>query len=296
MCGSVSRPPTPSPLLAKCPPVLLSPMVAIPRPPSRHFQPLDALLSLWMPSCPATYTLCPATYTLLPYIYPPALLRISSRFAMYIFLLCYLPAPLSLYNYPHPPQTIQPPSFCPYQPLWHLSSLTSASSVIGAQHVHRLSLAISYLRLLSASPNIVHAALLSCYTPAEQELRVMSHGTSRKITGLSKATITHGFRRSVQASEVLTAGKQQQRRQATDVKRRSHVQEMSSEDRDLVETMLADTNVDIDSIPYTAPPGEEGLEFSHKGREHEAFEGLAQQMADLSGWYAVIVIFVLLFI
>ncbi|KAG1774198.1 hypothetical protein EV702DRAFT_975394 [Suillus placidus] len=47
--------------------------------------------------------------------------------------------------------------------------------------------------------------------------------------------------------------------------------------------MLADTNVDIDSIPYTAPPGEEGLEFSHEGGEHEAFEGLAQQMADLSG-------------
>ncbi|KAG1749166.1 uncharacterized protein EDB91DRAFT_1235645 [Suillus paluster] len=58
---------------------------------------------------------------------------------------------------------------------------------------------------------------------------------------------------------------------------------MSSKDRDLVESMLADVNVDIDNIPYTAPPGEEGMDFSHEGGEHEAFEGLAQQMADLSG-------------
>ncbi|KAG1758478.1 hypothetical protein EDD22DRAFT_737002, partial [Suillus occidentalis] len=31
------------------------------------------------------------------------------------------------------------------------------------------------------------------------------------------------------------------------------------------------------------PPGE-GEDFSHEGREYEAFEGLAQQMADLSGF------------
>ncbi|KAG2337880.1 hypothetical protein BDR05DRAFT_857660, partial [Suillus weaverae] len=47
--------------------------------------------------------------------------------------------------------------------------------------------------------------------------------------------------------------------------------------------MLANVNVDIDNIPYTAPPGEEGMDFSHEGGEQEAFEGLAQQMADLSG-------------
>jgi len=69
---------------------------------------------------------------------------------------------------------------------------------------------------------------------------------------------------------------------------------MSSEDWDLVESMLADTNIDIDSIPYTAPPGEEGIDFSHEGGEHEVFEGLAQQMADLSGWYAIIFIILLI--
>ncbi|KAG2121295.1 hypothetical protein DEU56DRAFT_746730 [Suillus clintonianus] len=47
--------------------------------------------------------------------------------------------------------------------------------------------------------------------------------------------------------------------------------------------MLADTNIDIDYIPYTVPPGEEGVDFSHEGGEREAFEVLARQMADLSG-------------
>lgn len=50
---------------------------------------------------------------------------------------------------------------------------------------------------------------------------------------------------------------------------------MSGEDQDLVKCMLANTNIDIDSIPYTAPPSEEGYDFSHKGGEHEAFEELA---------------------
>jgi hypothetical protein len=59
---------------------------------------------------------------------------------------------------------------------------------------------------------------------------------------------------------------------------------MSAEDREAVETMLIDHNVDIESIPYTAPPGEEGADLSHEGGEHEAFKGLAQQMADVSGW------------
>jgi hypothetical protein len=58
---------------------------------------------------------------------------------------------------------------------------------------------------------------------------------------------------------------------------------MSAEDRAAVETMLVDVDIDIESIPYTAPPGEEGADFSHEGGEYEVFEGLAQQMADLSG-------------
>ncbi|KAG2159580.1 uncharacterized protein EDB93DRAFT_1074785 [Suillus bovinus] len=58
--------------------------------------------------------------------------------------------------------------------------------------------------------------------------------------------------------------------------------------------MLADTNINIDSIPRTVPPGEEGLDFSHEGGEYEAFEGLAQQMADLSGWHTIIFIILLI--
>ncbi|KAG1864585.1 hypothetical protein C8R48DRAFT_601837 [Suillus tomentosus] len=47
--------------------------------------------------------------------------------------------------------------------------------------------------------------------------------------------------------------------------------------------MLIDHDVSTDYIPYTAPPGEEGADLSHEGGEYEVFEGLAQQMADISG-------------
>ena len=58
---------------------------------------------------------------------------------------------------------------------------------------------------------------------------------------------------------------------------------MSSEDRQVVENMMVDHGMDVDSLPYTAPPGEEGLDLSHAGGEREAFEGLADQIADISG-------------
>ncbi|KAG2071085.1 hypothetical protein BDR04DRAFT_1016901 [Suillus decipiens] len=48
--------------------------------------------------------------------------------------------------------------------------------------------------------------------------------------------------------------------------------------------MLVDLNVDISQIPYTAPPGEEGADISHEGREYEAFEGLSQQITEVSGF------------
>ncbi|KAG1723087.1 hypothetical protein EDD22DRAFT_982950 [Suillus occidentalis] len=43
---------------------------------------------------------------------------------------------------------------------------------------------------------------------------------------------------------------------------------MSSEDRQLVENMMSDYGMDIESIPYTTPPGEEGMELSHAGGEY----------------------------
>jgi hypothetical protein len=42
-------------------------------------------------------------------------------------------------------------------------------------------------------------------------------------------------------------------------------------------------NVDTSVFFETVPPGEEGLEMSHKGGEFEAFEDLAQGAAGLSG-------------
>ncbi|KAG1751748.1 hypothetical protein EDB19DRAFT_1903708 [Suillus lakei] len=62
---------------------------------------------------------------------------------------------------------------------------------------------------------------------------------------------------------------------------------MSAEDHVAVETMLINVDTDIESIPYTAPPSEEGADFSHKGGEYEVFQGLAQQMADLSEFHYV---------
>jgi hypothetical protein len=64
---------------------------------------------------------------------------------------------------------------------------------------------------------------------------------------------------------------------------------MTNEDRDIVENMFAESSVDIqpESIPYSLPSGEEEVELSHEGGEYEVFQGLAQQMADISGWYGI---------
>ncbi|KAG1720868.1 hypothetical protein EDB19DRAFT_1917670 [Suillus lakei] len=107
-------------------------------------------------------------------------------------------------------------------------------------------------------------------------------GTS-KITGLSKSIISHSFRGWQRQSRVLTAGKQHQCMGAADALRQSELQEMSAEDRDVVESMVADHGMDIGTLPYTAPPGDEGFGISHEGGEHEAFEGLAHQIADIGG-------------
>lgn len=64
---------------------------------------------------------------------------------------------------------------------------------------------------------------------------------------------------------------------------------MTSTERDMVETMMMDNGFDTDLTPYTAPPGEEGLDLSYEGGEHEAFDGLSQHVASLSGWYVRIV-------
>jgi hypothetical protein len=60
---------------------------------------------------------------------------------------------------------------------------------------------------------------------------------------------------------------------------------MSMEDREMVENMITDHGIDTEPlVQYTAPPGEEGLDFSHAGGEYEAFEGLAHEIASVSGW------------
>lgn len=68
-----------------------------------------------------------------------------------------------------------------------------------------------------------------------------------------------------------------------------HLQEMSSEDRALVEEMdtAQSTDADMGPNPYEAafnslPPGEEGFDLSHKGGEHRVFEEFAQSLAHMT--------------
>jgi hypothetical protein len=49
--------------------------------------------------------------------------------------------------------------------------------------------------------------------------------------------------------------------------------------------MFMDHGMVTDTVPCEPPPGEEGMDISHEGGEYEAFEGLVQKMADLSGLY-----------
>jgi hypothetical protein len=49
-------------------------------------------------------------------------------------------------------------------------------------------------------------------------------GVSSKYTGLSKASIRHGFRRSERQSHLLLATKQAERRIANEAKRRATIQ------------------------------------------------------------------------
>ncbi|KAG1722698.1 hypothetical protein EDB19DRAFT_1645644 [Suillus lakei] len=48
--------------------------------------------------------------------------------------------------------------------------------------------------------------------------------------------------------------------------------------------MIGKHGMDVEALPYTAPPGEEGFDMSHAGGENEAFEGLAHQVADIGGY------------
>ncbi|KAH7917324.1 hypothetical protein BV22DRAFT_1108590 [Leucogyrophana mollusca] len=59
---------------------------------------------------------------------------------------------------------------------------------------------------------------------------------------------------------------------------------MSAEDCENMEAMISDGAMSFLDVPYTVPPGDEGVDISHEGGEHEIFKGLAQQIADLTGF------------
>ncbi|KAG1885851.1 uncharacterized protein F5891DRAFT_909401, partial [Suillus fuscotomentosus] len=51
--------------------------------------------------------------------------------------------------------------------------------------------------------------------------------------------------------------------------------------------MMADFGMDVEVFTHTVPPGEEAFDLSHAGGEHEAFEDLAHQLADLTGYHHI---------
>ena len=54
--------------------------------------------------------------------------------------------------------------------------------------------------------------------------------------------------------------------------------------------MFTDQDMDEDFAPSFVAPGDEAFALSHEGGEHEAFEDLAQQVADAHGVYVNIVV------
>ncbi|KAG1747848.1 uncharacterized protein EDB91DRAFT_1079553 [Suillus paluster] len=99
----------------------------------------------------------------------------------------------------------------------------------------------------------------------------MSHGMrSFRLKGLSKSVILHHFRGWDHQSHVLMAGKQTECLEAAEVaSRQTQFQEMPAEDHEMVKNMIANYGMDVDPLPYTAPPGDKGLEMSHAGGEQE---------------------------
>ena len=62
--------------------------------------------------------------------------------------------------------------------------------------------------------------------------------------------------------------------------------ELSHADREAVENMDVDaghSTEDTAAVSHIAPPGEEGLDISHEGGEHEVFEDLVETLAQSKG-------------
>ncbi|KAG1790937.1 uncharacterized protein HD556DRAFT_1445713 [Suillus plorans] len=133
----------------------------------------------------------------------------------------------------------QPPRLFPCGPptLVNLNLCALCSPHAQSQQVALISLRGSFFQ--SSHPHQPWRPALSLPSVSVFSRRPMFGGSSRKVAGLSKAATTHGFKCSIRTSGVLTAGKQGQRKEETDAKRRLHIQDMSNDDRDIVESMFS---------------------------------------------------------
>ena len=60
----------------------------------------------------------------------------------------------------------------------------------------------------------------------------------------------------------------------------------SQRERDAVQEMDLDAGLlddDTAALPHLPPPGEEGLDLSHEGGEHEVFDSLVEDIAKATG-------------
>ncbi|KAG1763986.1 hypothetical protein EV702DRAFT_1205261 [Suillus placidus] len=81
----------------------------------------------------------------------------------------------------------------------------------------------------------------------------MPRGTgSSRLKGLSRSILSHSLRGRRCQAHVLPGGKQSQRLEAAASSRRAQFQEMSAEDREMVESMMVDYGMDVDALPYSA--------------------------------------------
>ena len=55
--------------------------------------------------------------------------------------------------------------------------------------------------------------------------------------------------------------------------------ELSAADHDMALNMFEDVGIPMDDTFQCPPFGEEAFDFSHEGGEHEAFAGLAEEVA-----------------
>jgi hypothetical protein len=165
--------------------------------------------------------------------------------------------------------------------------------------------------VVSLSPNTFRSSLPSVHVQSQvSHLNWLIMGGHTKHAGMAKASSHHSSHGNKKHATILQSY-QQADRQQTQKRRRDDMIHgknairfieylsdskagMSYDEREDVHQMDADLMMDVgedatgtvDAV-HSAPPGDEGFDISHAGGEHEAFEGLADEISKLTGLYVI---------